>query len=145
MRTGVVSEPIDPAEVLRGFTTSEDGACLLFLGVVRDHNQGRPVTGLDYEAYEAMAERTLATIATEASRRFGTERIKVLHRIGSLSVGEVSTAIAVATPHRSAAYDASRYIIEELKQRLPVWKREHYVDGEARWVGENRIKRSGEG
>jgi molybdopterin synthase catalytic subunit len=145
MDTAIVQEPIDPAAVLEGFPTPEDGACLLFLGVVRDHNEGRPVTGLDYEAYQGMAEKTLASIAAEASHRFGTTRISVLHRIGTLGVGEVSTAIAVATPHRGAAYDASRYIIEELKQRLPVWKREHYVDGETRWVGEDRIKRGGEG
>ncbi len=135
MKTGIVTEPIKPEEVLRDLGTSRDGAQLLFLGVVRDHSQGRVVKGLDYEAYESMAERTLSQIASEASHRFGTDRISILHRVGALQVGEVSTAIGVAAPHRGEAYEASRYIIEELKQRLPVWKREHFLEGESEWVG----------
>jgi molybdopterin synthase catalytic subunit len=135
LKTRIVSEPIRPEEVLAGLTTPKDGACLLFLGVVRDHNLGRAVSGLDYEVYQGMAEKTLAEISSEASRRYGTDRITVLHRVGELKVGEVSTAIAVATPHRGEAYEASRYIIEELKVRLPVWKREHYLDGDTQWVG----------
>jgi molybdopterin synthase catalytic subunit len=142
MVTGIVTEPIEPTEVLESLATSEDGACLLFLGIVRDHNDGRAVSGLEYEAYEGMAERTLATIAAEASHRFGTDRIKVLHRVGALRIGEVSTAIGVASPHREEAYRASRYIIEELKQRLPIWKRERYVDGEFQWVG-NELAQDG--
>ncbi|NNM07016.1 MAG: molybdenum cofactor biosynthesis protein MoaE [Gemmatimonadetes bacterium] len=135
VRSGIVSDPIAPEAVLADLNSSTDGACLLFLGVVRDHNEGRPVSGLDYEVYQGMAEKTLADISSEASHRFGTDRIVVLHRIGELNVGEVSTAIAVATPHRGEAYEASRYIIEELKRRLPIWKREHYLDGQTRWVG----------
>lgn len=135
INTAIVTRPIQTAEILEGFTSSRDGACLLFLGVVRDHNQGREVDGLDYEAYETMAEKTLAEIAEEASRNFETDRITVLHRVGTLGVGEVSTAIAVATPHRAQAYQASRYIIEELKRRLPVWKREHYLEGDSAWLG----------
>ncbi|MGD2121914.1 MAG: molybdenum cofactor biosynthesis protein MoaE [Gemmatimonadota bacterium] len=135
MKTGIVTDPIEPEDVLRGLGTPKDGAQLLFLGVVRDHSQGRVVTGLDYEVYESMAERTLSQIASEASHRFGTDRISVLHRVGELQVGEVSTAIGVAAHHRGEAYDASRYIIEELKQRLPIWKREHFAEGDAEWVG----------
>jgi molybdopterin synthase catalytic subunit len=135
MFTAIVTEPIRPETVLDSLASEKDGACLLFLGVVRNHNDGRAVTGLEYEAYEGMAERTLAAIAAEASHRFGTNRIAAVHRVGALQVGEVSTAIAVATPHREEAYRASRYLIEELKQRLPVWKHEQYVDGNSRWVG----------
>lgn len=135
LRTAIVSDPILPEEILTGFPSLEDGACLLFLGVVRDHNQGRVVTGLDYEVYQGMAETTLAAIAAEASQRFGTDRITVLHRVGELGVGDVSTAIAVATPHRGEAYEASRYIIEELKHRLPIWKRERYLEGDSDWIG----------
>jgi molybdopterin synthase catalytic subunit len=82
-----------------------------------------------------MAEKTLEAIAGEASTRFDTDRIAVRHRVGALSVGDVATAIVVATPHREEAYKASRYIIEEIKKRLPVWKREHYRSGESGWVG----------
>ena len=137
LRTAIVTEPIVPQEILADFPSLEDGACVLFMGVVRNHNQGKVVKGLGYEVYQGMAEKTLAVIAAEASHRFGTDRITVLHRIGELRVGEVSTAIAVATPHRGEAFEASRYIIEELKQRLPIWKREHYLDGDSDWVGSN--------
>ena len=135
VRTSIVSEPILPEQVLLDLTSHEDGACLLFLGVVRDHNQGRAVSGLEYEAYRGMAETTLAAIGAEASHRFGTDRVRVLHRVGELRVGEVSTAIAVATPHREEAYQASRFILEEIKERLPIWKREHYLDGDSDWIG----------
>ena len=134
VRTAIVSEPIVPEEILTGLPSSQDGACVLFLGVVRDHAQGRVVRGLDYEVYQGMAEKTLASIAMEASRQFGTDRIAVLHRVGELRVGELSTAIAVATPHRQAAFEASRFILEEIKQRLPIWKREHYLEGDSDWV-----------
>jgi len=125
---------IRPEVVLEGLSSSSDGAVLLFLGVVRDENEGRRVEGLVYEAYREMAEETLASIAREAGARFGTDRIALLHRVGALRVGEVSTAIAVATPHRKEAYEASRYIIEEIKQRLPIWKRERYAEGGEGWV-----------
>ena len=133
-QTGIVDRPIHPGEVLSGFPSSEDGACVLFLGVVRDHNEGKDVLGVEYETYRGMAEKTLAAIAREVEERFGTDRITVLHRIGELRVGEVATAIAVATPHRAEAYQASRYIIEEIKVRLPMWKREQHLEGEGGWT-----------
>lgn len=130
----VVRDPIDPAGVLARVGSDRDGAVLLFLGVVRDHADGRAVTGMHYEAYEEMAERVLLEIAEEAAARAGSPRLVVVHRVGALAVGEVSVAIAVSTPHRAEAYDASRYVIEEIKQRLPVWKKEHYVEGGESWV-----------
>lgn len=134
MTTGIVTEPIRPEVLLQRFPGAQDGACLLFLGVVRNHSEGKAVTGLEYEVYQEMAEKTLEAIAGEASSRFGTDRIAVRHRVGALSVGEVATAILVATPHREEAYQASRYIIEEIKKRLPIWKREHYRSGDSEWV-----------
>lgn len=112
----------------------EDGAVLLFLGVVRNHAEGRAVDGMRYDAYEAMARSVLAEIAREASERHGTDRLAVVHRVGELELGETSVAIAVSTPHRAEAYAANREIIEEIKKRLPVWKKEHYVDGASSWV-----------
>ncbi|HEX7118574.1 MAG TPA: molybdenum cofactor biosynthesis protein MoaE [Longimicrobiales bacterium] len=138
MRAWITTEPLDAARVLAGVGAPEDGAVLLFLGTVRDHNDGRPVAGMRYEAYAEMAERVLAEIAAEAAGRLGTDRVAVAHRIGELRVGEVSVAIAVSSPHRAEAYDASRYVIEEIKKRLPVWKEEHYVEGGARWL-EGRV------
>ena len=101
---------------------------------LRDQNEGRAVEGIEYEAYEEMAVSVLTAIAREAGESADTERIAVAHRTGELEVGEVSLVIAVGTPHREEAYQASRYIIEEIKKRLPVWKKERFTDGETTWV-----------
>jgi molybdopterin synthase catalytic subunit len=130
----VTADPIDPAEMLGGALSPDDGAALLFWGVVRNQHDGRAVSSLEYSAYAEMAEREMLRIAGEARARFGTGMIHIVHRIGLLGVGEASVAIAVASPHRAEAYDASRYVIEELKRRVPVWKREGYVDGQTEWV-----------
>jgi molybdopterin synthase catalytic subunit len=134
-RCRITREPIDAAALLEECTAAEDGAALLFVGVVRNHNEGRAVGHLSYDAYEEMAARVLEEIAGEAEARWETGRIAVVHRIGRLEIGEASVAIAVAAPHRGEAYAASRYIIEELKKRVPIWKREGYVDGESEWLG----------
>ncbi len=115
--------------------TPSDGAVLLFWGVVRNQNEGREVNGLEYEAYAEMAEAKLRGIVTEAAQRWGVGEIAVVHRVGKLNVGEASVGIAVAAPHREDAYEASRYVIEELKRRVPIWKREHYLDGPSAWLG----------
>jgi molybdopterin synthase catalytic subunit len=89
---------------------------------------------MTYEAYEEMAGPVLEAIALEARERIGSDRVAVVHRVGELGIGEASVAIAVSSPHRAEAYEASRYVIEEIKKRLPVWKKEHYVGGDAGWV-----------
>ena len=134
MRTAIVDHPIDVAALLKEVANVRHGANVLFVGTVRDTNDGAPVSCLDYSSYTEMAEEELAAIVLEASERWDTSDIVVEHRIGSLELGEASVAIAVAHPHRAEAYAASRYVIEELKKRLPVWKREHYVDGRSEWV-----------
>jgi len=135
VRTAIVDAVIDTAALLAEVANVASGATLLFVGTVRDVNDGRGVTGMEYSAYRGMAERELADIAQDASTRFGTFDIAVEHRIGTLELGEASVAIALSHPHRGPAYDASRYIIEQLKQRVPIWKLEHYVDGTREWVG----------
>jgi len=130
----VTSGPIDPARLLGDCLSPDDGAALLFWGVVRNQNEGRPVSHLEYSAYAEMAERMMRRIGEEAIARFGVGEVRVAHRVGTLAIGEASVAIAVASPHRAEAYEASRYVIEELKRRVPVWKREGYVDGESEWV-----------
>ncbi len=132
--SAIVREPIDASHVLSLIGADQDGASLLFLGVVRDHNDGRSVGGVRYDAYEEMAARVLSEIVDEAARSADTDRVAAVHRIGELRVGEVSVAIAVSSPHRAEAYEASRYIIEEIKKRLPVWKKERYSDGAEQWV-----------
>lgn len=138
MRSAITSAPIDVAALLDEVSHARNGAVVLFLGTVREQNDGRPVTGIDYAAYEAMAERELRSIVRECCDRFDTEHVAVEHRIGRLDIGEISVAIAAAHPHRAQAYDASRYVIEEIKRRLPIWKREEYVDGTREWTGQTR-------
>lgn len=134
MRAAMVDRPIEPAALLREVSDHRNGASVLFVGTVRELNDGAPVTGLDYSAYGAMAQRELGDILAEAARRWETTDIVVEHRIGELGLGDVSVAIAAAHPHRGQAFEAARYVIEELKRRAPIWKREHYVDGRAEWV-----------
>jgi len=134
IHTAVVKDPIDPAAVLARVGAAEDGAALLFLGTVRNHADGSTVRGVTYESYEQMAAPVLAEIAREAAEILGTDHVGVVHRVGDLAVGEHSVAIAVSSPHRAQAYEASRYIIEEIKKRLPVWKKEHYTDGRDVWA-----------
>ena len=127
-------DPIQTKEILESIRTESDGAVLLFLGVVRDQSEGRDVEGIEYEAYQEMAVSVLTTIAREAGESADTDRVAVVHRTGELEVGDVSLAIAVGSPHREEAYQASRYIIEEIKKRLPVWKKERFANGETIWV-----------
>lgn len=134
IHTLVTPSAIDPCGVLGRVGSDADGAALLFVGVVRDHADGRSVSGMRYEAYAEMANSVLAEIASEAAQRLGSERVAVEHRTGELEIGEVSVAIAVSSPHRAESFDAARYVIEEIKKRLPVWKKEHYTDGAEAWV-----------
>jgi molybdopterin synthase catalytic subunit len=130
----VTRDVIDAQQVLARIGSSADGAAVLFLGTVREQNDDRPVTGMRYDAYVEMAEPVLRAIAEEAAERAGSDRVAVEHRIGELNVGDISVAIAVSTPHRAESFDAARYVIEQIKLRLPVWKHEHYTDGASQWL-----------
>ena len=143
MRTRLVDDPIDAAVLLAEVERHANGATVLFLGTVRDINDGRVVSGIEYSAYRSMAERELAAIVGEASRRFGTDDIVVEHRLGELELGECSVAVAAAHPRRAAAFDAARYVVEELKRRVPIWKLEHYADGTREWVNAGSGARDG--
>ena len=134
MRTAIVERPLDPGALLAEVSRNANGAAILFVGTVREVNDGRAVNGIEYSAYTAMATRELETISREASERYATPDVVVEHRLGALELGEASVVIAVAHPHRDEAYEASRYVIEQLKRRVPIWKREHYLDGTREWV-----------
>lgn len=126
----LTSERIDVAELERSVRTDACGGIVTFAGVVRERSDDdRPVTGLSYEAHEAMAVEEFERIASEARERFGPCEIAVVHRTGELRIGEVAVAVVAASPHRGAAFDACEYVIDELKQRAPIWKKEHYADG----------------
>ena len=134
MRTAIVEHTLDSAALLAEVSSTASGASTLFVGTVRRVNEGKDVTGIDYSAYGPMAETELAMIAGEAAARFGTSRIAVEHRVGTLTLGEASIVIAVSHARRAAAMDAQRFLIEEIKKRVPIWKREHYTDGSREWV-----------
>lgn len=138
MRSAIVSRPLDPAALLAEVGGAANGAAILFVGTVRNVNDGREVSGIEYAGYTPMAEKELSAIVAEAAERFHTSHIVAEHRLGRLSLLEASVAIAVAHPHRAAAFEASRYVIEELKRRVPIWKREEYLDGTREWVGTAR-------
>lgn len=138
MRTAVVERPLDPSALLAEVASVANGATVLFVGTVREVNEGRAVAGIDYAAYSAMAESELAAIARQAGAEWNTSDVVVEHRIGTLALGEASIAIAVAHPRRAAAFDAARMIIEEVKRRVPIWKREHYADGTREWIDPTR-------
>ena len=132
----IVTEPITDLRGLMDRVRSDvDGAVILFTGVVRNHDSGRRVEGIHYEVYTEMARAKLVDICRDVSAEEDVGDIAVIHRVGDLAVGDVSVAIAVAAPHRDAAYRASRTIIERLKQEVPIWKRERYADGEEKWLG----------
>ena len=134
----VSPDPIDPAALVAVVSTPRCGAVTLFLGNVRDHSSGKEgVTHLEYEAYDDVVEAKIAEIVVEAREKWVVERVAVVHRVGSLSVGETSVAVAVGTGHREEAFAAGRYIIDELKERVPIWKKEHWPGG-AEWVREDR-------
>lgn len=138
VRAELVDGPIDVAAVQRRVADPACGAVVLFLGTVRNHHRGRPVARLTYTAYRPMALAALERITAELAAG-GEARVAVVHRLGEVPVGEPSVVIAVASAHRRAAYAASREALERLKREVPIWKREHYADGEAAWREEEPL------
>ncbi len=128
-------EPIDLAALHVQVADPASGAVLEFVGVVRESTEGKPVVGIEYEAYVPMAERILERIGAQLLARWPVRRAALVHRTGWLVVGELSLAILLSTPHRAAGFEALRFAIETLKHDAPVWKREHFEDG-AVWVPE---------
>ncbi|MGD9906561.1 MAG: molybdenum cofactor biosynthesis protein MoaE [Vicinamibacterales bacterium] len=129
----VTAAPLTLEALVRAVDGPGAGAVATFLGLVRDHNQGRRVLWLDYEAYAPLAERALARIVEEAQAGWPGARVAIHHRTGRLEIGEASVVIAVATPHRADAFAACRYAIERIKQIVPIWKHEHFEGGEV-WI-----------
>jgi molybdopterin synthase catalytic subunit len=126
-------EPIDAPALLDSVRADADGAVALFTGVVRNHNAGRRVELLEYHAYPEMALREMEKIERRALERFGVGAIHAVHRTGVLRVGETAVAVAVAAAHRDEAFAACRFVIDELKRTVPIWKKERFEGGEA-WI-----------
>lgn len=124
-----------PVELLRqSLQHPGSGGYVAFEGWVRDHNQGRRVLRLEYEAFTPLAVREAERILDEARRRYPIQCVAAAHRVGSLAIGELAVWVGVSASHRGAAFDACRYVIDEIKHRLPIWKKEHYEDGDSGWV-----------
>ena len=130
----ITFEPIDLAAFLSQKPPVSSGATAIFVGTVRNFHEGRSVIKLRYECYEAMAVKQLQMICTRARADFGVSEIKVIHRCGELAVGEAAVAILVHAKHRDEAFRASRFVIERIKDSVPIWKHEFYEDGSHQWV-----------
>ena len=126
-------DPIDREALVDRVRTAEEGAVVVFEGVVRESSRGKTVRALVYEAYGAMAQRQMEMLAEEARRRWPIGELTVVHRTGTLAVGDVSVVIAVGAAHRGPAFDACEWLIDELKRTVPIWKKEVYTEGEA-WI-----------
>lgn len=142
-KTGLTEERLNVDAVVDSVSAPDCGAVVVFLGNVRNHHAGRRVEKLTYFAYRRMAEQGLARIAADLEAAAPGLRAAIVHRLGDVPVGEASVVIAVASPHRAAAYDASRTALERLKTEIPIWKREHYAEGEAVWREEEPLQPSG--
>jgi molybdopterin synthase catalytic subunit len=135
MKVFFLSEsPIDAAVLARDLAHTGAGACVTFEGRVRDRNAGRAVCGLAYQAYAALAEAEGARIVAEAMQQFPIVDVRCIHRVGALEIGDLAVWVGVSAAHRDAAFAACRYLIDEIKQRVPIWKKESYVDGESGWL-----------
>jgi molybdopterin synthase catalytic subunit len=130
----VVEHPIELSRLIAAVGRPDAGAIATFLGMTRDHNAGRQVIRLEYEAYPEMALREMRRIGEQAIDRFSATAVAIVHRVGVVEIGETSVAIAVSAAHRDAAFAACRFAIDRLKEIVPIWKKEHYRGGEI-WIG----------
>ncbi len=130
----ISADPLDVEQMQAQVAHPGAGAISLFVGVTRSHHQGRPVVRLEYEAYASMACRVMAQLGDEAKAKWSLEAVAIHHRIGLVPVGEASVIIAVSAAHRAEALDACHYLIDRLKEVVPIWKKEFFADGQAQWL-----------
>ena len=130
----LTNNPIDTAGVLASVSSTDAGAVVLFLGTTREFTHGRRTASLDYECYPEMAKKKLAELEAEARRRWPLTGCVIVHRLGHLELGEASIAIAVSSPHRHVAFEAGKWLIDTIKEVVPIWKKENWQDGTSEWV-----------
>ena len=126
--------PIDPSAILAQVASNDAGAVVLFLGTTREFTKGRQTASLDYECYPQMAEAKLAELEAQAREKWPLVHVSIVHRLGRLGLGEASIAIAVSSPHRQAAFEAGKWLIDTIKEDVPIWKQENWADGTSEWV-----------
>ncbi|HEV2124331.1 MAG TPA: molybdenum cofactor biosynthesis protein MoaE [Chloroflexota bacterium] len=129
----ITTDPINAQELIDAVQTAADGAVCVFYGVVREDSRNKKVRFLEYDAYPEMAEKKMREILEEVRARWPEQRAAIIHRIGKLGIGEASVVIAVGSPHRGESFEACRYVIDRVKQEVPIWKKEVFTDGEE-WV-----------
>ena len=130
------SSPLENFNLKQNFKSNQAGAFVSFEGLVRDHNDGQKVVALEYEAFEPLCQIEAERIFIEAREQFNVIEVKCFHRIGKLTVGEMAVWVGVIASHRDDAFNACRYIIDQVKQRLPIWKKEYYQNGDSGWVNQ---------
>lgn len=135
----ISKEPIDTQAVIDKVVQRDAGAITTFIGTVRELTKGKKTLFLIYEAYESMAVKKLAQIGQEIEEKWPNSKVAITHRVGKLDITDVAVVIAVSTPHRADAYEANRYAIERIKEIVPIWKKEHWEDGEE-WIGDQLEK-----
>ncbi|NWN94491.1 MAG: molybdenum cofactor biosynthesis protein MoaE [Bacillus sp. (in: Bacteria)] len=133
----IVKEPVDVSKLIEAVADRNAGAIVTFIGTVREMTKGKKTLYLEYEAYEPMARKKLEQIGTEIRQQFPEAKTAIVHRIGRLGISDIAVAIAVSAPHRDEAYRANRYAIERIKEMVPIWKKEHWENGEM-WVGNQK-------
>lgn len=140
----VTHQQLDPSKILAGVGTPEAGALVLFLGTTRRITEGRQTAYLEYEAYETMARAHLEKLEHQACQRWPITRLAIVHRLGRVELAEASVAVAVSTPHRQDAFEAARWLIDSVKEFVPIWKQEHRPDGKSEWIhpGLDHLERS---
>lgn len=134
MTIWITEDPLDLNALIQETEDESCGALVIFSGTVRNQNEGQPVSGMTYEAHVELAAKVLQDLEAEVRQKFGVPQCRIVHRIGALALGDVSVYVVVRAPHRGPAFEAGRYAIDELKQRVPVWKEEHYIDGASRYL-----------
>ena len=133
----ILKIPLEKVDLRKGLSSKKAGAFCCFEGLVRDHNEGKKVIALEYEAYESLCEREAKKIFREAFEQFNVIEARCYHREGKLNVGEMAVWVGVIAKHRDDGFKACRYIIDEVKKRLPIWKKEYYDNGDSEWVACN--------
>jgi len=137
----LIEESIDLNALIQETEDPGSGALVIFVGTVRDHNEGKPVEAVTYEAYRPLAEKALQELEREVLERFGVRRCRIQHRVGHLKLKEPSVAIVIRSAHRGEAFEAAKWAISELKRRVPIWKEEHYVGGGSSHLKGIQLKR----
>ena len=130
----LTKDPIDASRVLASVASHDAGAVVLFLGTTREFTRGRQTASLEYECYHEMAQKKLHELEHEARRRWPIVECSIVHRLGHLPLGEASIAIAVSSPHRAASFEAGKWLIDTIKEVVPIWKKEKWADGTTEWV-----------